>query len=133
MNSSVTSFHCFIHRFALAAKLLPPDIKTSLNLVAKMVHYIKTSAINSRLFKVICEDIGSEYTPLLFHTEVRWLSRKNITMRLLMLRKEVLQLFQTKYHKFQKILENENFILHLCLPVRYFWSHELLQLFSLGA
>ena len=78
--------HCFLHRFALAAKLLLPGIKTSLNLVVEMVNYIKASALNSCLFKVICEDIGSEYTSLLFYTEVRWRSRGNTTMRLFVLR-----------------------------------------------
>ena len=96
----VTSVHCSVHRFALAAKLLPPGIKTGLNLVTKMVNYIKTSALNSRLFKVICDDIGSEYTSLLFHAEVRWLSRGNTTTRLFVLRKELLQFFQIKSRKF---------------------------------
>ena len=62
VSPSVTFVHCFLYRFALAAKLLPPDIKTGLNLVVKMVNYIKTSTLSSRLFKVICEDVGSEYT-----------------------------------------------------------------------
>ena len=34
-------------------------------------------------------------------------------MRLFVLRKELLQFFQTKDHQFQKILEDENFIFHL--------------------
>ena len=51
VSPSVTSAHCFIHQFALAARLLSPDIETSLNLGVKMVNYIKTSALNSRLFK----------------------------------------------------------------------------------
>ena len=34
-------------------------------------------------------------------------------MRLFVLRKELLQFFQTKDHKFQKILEDKNFILSL--------------------
>ena len=110
---SPSTVYCFLHRFALAAKLLPPGIKASLNLVVKMVNYINTSALNSRLFKIICEDVGSEYTSLLFYLEVRWLSRGNTTMCLFVLRKEMLQFFQIKDHKFQKILEDENFIFHL--------------------
>ena len=110
VSPSIISVHYSIHRFALAAKLLPPNLKTNLNLIVKIVNYIKTSALNSRLFKVICEDIGSEYTSLLFHTEVRWLSRGNTAMRLFVWRKELLQFFQTKDHEFQKILEDENFI-----------------------
>ena len=90
VSLSVTSVHCFFHQFALAAKLLPPNIKTSLNLVIKMVNYIKTSVLNSRLFMVICEDVGSECTSLLFHTEVGWLSQGNTTMHLFVLRKELL-------------------------------------------
>ena len=112
VSPSVTSIHCFIHRFAHGAKLLPPNMKTSLNLAVKTVNNDKTSALNS-LFKVICEDIGSEYTSLLFHTEVKWLSRENITLRLSVLRKELLQFFQKKDHKFQKICKDENFILYL--------------------
>ena len=71
VSPSVICVHCFIHEFALAAKFLPLNLKKNLNLIVKMVNYIKTSALNSRLFKIICEDIGLEYTSLLFHTEVR--------------------------------------------------------------
>ena len=71
ISPSVICVHCFIHEFALAAKFLPPNLKTNLNLIVKMINYIKTSALNSRLFKIICEDIGLEYILLLFHTEVR--------------------------------------------------------------
>ena len=84
---SPSVIHCFIYQFALAAKLLPPNLKTNLNLIVKMVSYITTSALNSRLFKVICEDISLEYMSLLFYTEVRWLSRGNTTMCLFVLRK----------------------------------------------
>ena len=67
VSPSVTSVHYFTHGFALAAKLLLLDMKASLNMVVKMVNYIETLALNSRLFKVICEDIRSKYMSLLFH------------------------------------------------------------------
>ena len=105
-----------------------------MNLVIKMVNHIKTSAVNSRLFKVICEDIGSEYLSLLFHTDVRWLSRGNTAMRLFVLRKEILQFFPTTKHEYQKILEDEKFILYLAYQSgifgvmnhfnRYLWGPE---------
>ena len=114
VSPSVISVHGSINWFALAAKLLPPNVKTSLNLVVKMVNYIKTSALNSRFFKVVCEDIGSKYLSLLFHTDVRSLSQGNTAMRLLVLRKELLQCFRTKDHKYQKNREDENFILYFC-------------------
>ena len=50
VSSSVTSVHFLVHRFALAAKLRPPDVKASLNLIVKIVNYMKTCALNSRLF-----------------------------------------------------------------------------------
>ena len=42
VSSSFTSVHCLVHRFA--AKFRPPDIKASLNLIVKIVNYIKTCA-----------------------------------------------------------------------------------------
>ena len=111
----VISVHSFIHRFAHAAEHLFPNLKTSLNLVVKMVNYIKTSALNGRLFKAIRENIESEYL-LLFYTNVRWLSRGNTAMRRFVMRKELPQFFRTKDNEYHKILKDQNFILYLaCL------------------
>ena len=52
VSSSVTSVHCFVLRFALAAKLRPPDMKASLNLIVKIVNYIKTCALNTGCPKI---------------------------------------------------------------------------------
>ena len=41
-------------------------------------------------------------------------------MRLFVLGKELIQFFQTKDHKFQMILENENFILYLAYQSHIF-------------
>uniref|UniRef100_A0A671YYZ8 Uncharacterized protein n=1 Tax=Sparus aurata TaxID=8175 RepID=A0A671YYZ8_SPAAU len=58
----------------------------------KIVNKIKGKALNTRLFKALCEEMGSEHTKLLFHTEVRWLSRGKVLTRLFELRDEVMLL-----------------------------------------
>ena len=50
MISNVTGVHCFIHRFALCAKMFFPKLLTCLNRDVKTVNFVKTSALNSRLF-----------------------------------------------------------------------------------
>lgn len=89
-NADVTAIHCFIHRQALAAKTLPNELNAVLKFCIKVVNYIKNSAFNTRLFKTLCEDLGSDHKTLLFHTEVRWLSKGNMLARLFELRDEVI-------------------------------------------
>ena len=85
--------HGMIYRFALSCKVLPAEFFV-LSLVIKMVNNIKGSALNSRLFKTLCEDLGANHNVLLFHNNVRWLSRENVTKRVYELRKELLGFFQ---------------------------------------
>ncbi|XP_046671048.1 protein FAM200B-like [Homalodisca vitripennis] len=89
-NADVVGIHCFIHRQALAAKTLPNELNAVLKLCIKVVNYVKNSALNTRLFKILCEDLGSDHKTLLFHTEVRWLSKGNLLGRLFELRDEVI-------------------------------------------
>jgi len=81
-NRSVFTTHCIIHRQALASKTLPDELVYTLKLAVKMVNAIKNSALNTRLLKKLCSDFDSEYETLLFHTEVRWLSKGNMLARL---------------------------------------------------
>lgn len=80
--------HCCIHREALVSKALPEELMTVMNNCIKIVNFIKHRALNSRLFRLLCEEMGSEHTALLLHTDIRWLSRGNVLQRLFMLRDE---------------------------------------------
>ena len=84
-----------------------------LSRVIKIVNFVKTSALNTRLFKILCEDFGSERISLLYYTEMRWLSRGNVTRRVFELREELLVFFTEKEHDLKKDLEDEEFISRL--------------------
>ena len=90
INPSVVSTHCIIHRESLASRTLPDELRDVLNVAIKVVNFIKSGALNSRLFKLLCKDMDSEHEALLFHTNVRWLSKGNMLGRLYELREEVI-------------------------------------------
>lgn len=88
-NPDIIGSHCMIHREALASKTLTPELQDVLKICIKVVNAIKSSALNTRLFEVLCSEMSSEHKTLLFHTEVRWLSKGNMLNRLYELKNEV--------------------------------------------
>ncbi len=78
-----------VHREALAAKKMAVLFDSVLKQSVKMINLIKSRPLNSRLFGVLCQEIGSGHEQLLLHTEVRWLSRGRVLQRLYELREEV--------------------------------------------
>ena len=64
------SNHCAIHKYVLACEAFPLELKSVLDSVIKAVNFICGRAVNSRLFKAFCDDLGKEHQYLLFHTEV---------------------------------------------------------------
>ncbi|GFX79545.1 zinc finger BED domain-containing protein 5 [Trichonephila clavipes] len=87
-----SSSHCILHRQALAMKQMPSNLKLVMDEAVKIINFIKSRPLQSRLFSLLCEDYGSKHKTLLLHTEVRWLSRGKTLTRLFELRAE-LQIF----------------------------------------
>ena len=77
----MVSNHCAIYKCALACMTLALELKSVLDSVVKAVICIRGRAVNSRLFKAFCDDLGKEHQYLLFNTEVRWLSRGTVLFR----------------------------------------------------
>ncbi|XP_063216719.1 LOW QUALITY PROTEIN: protein FAM200A-like [Bacillus rossius redtenbacheri] len=88
-NPSKLTSHCILHRQALDSKTLPKCLNDTMKLAIKVVNVIKSSALNSRLFKKLCTEMDSNHENLLFHTEVCWLSKGNMLERLYELRGEI--------------------------------------------
>ncbi|CAM5112037.1 unnamed protein product [Natator depressus] len=87
--SDVSWTHCSIHRQALVAKRMPERLKKVLDNAVKTVSVIKSWPTNSRIFYILCKEMGSVHNCLLTHTEVRWLSRGKIPVCLFELRMEI--------------------------------------------
>ncbi|CAG9830805.1 unnamed protein product [Diabrotica balteata] len=87
------SRHCFLHREALASKALPPEMDCVMKTITKVVNSIKEKALQTRIFRKICEDMGALFENL-YHTEVRWLSRGNVLKRVFHLIAELLMYFK---------------------------------------
>ena len=64
-----------IHKAALVSKTIPKRLHEHMSVVIKVVNYVKSSALNTRLFSKPCK--------------VRWLSKGNMLSRIFELREEV--------------------------------------------
>ena len=87
----VTVTHCILHRHALMMKTLPENLNSAMTLVVRAVNFIRGQPLNQRLFQKFCEEVGSEFTVLLYHTQVRWLSRGRVLRRVVEVYDEVVQ------------------------------------------
>ena len=83
--------HCVLHRHNLVAKNISDSLHQSLNVAVKSINKIKSHALNDRLFRQLCGENDESFQRLLFHTEVRWLSKGNCLARLCELFPSVLE------------------------------------------
>ncbi|MBO1765133.1 hypothetical protein JQN64_28600, partial [Escherichia coli] len=73
------AYHCIIHQEALCAKYA--NIEDVMLTIVRVINFIRTRALNRREFRVLMDEVNSEYGDLLLHSEVRWLSRGRILER----------------------------------------------------
>ena len=79
--------HCIIQRQVLCSKVLKFD--HVMLVVVHDVNYLRTRKLNHRLFKSFLEKADSEYGDVVYHTDVRWLSRANVLQWLIALKPEI--------------------------------------------
>lgn len=106
-NPNIVLTHCFIHREVLVSKTLPNDFKTVLEDVVRVINFIKSRPLKSRLFKLICQDMDAAHYTLLLHTEVRWLSRGRILSRVYELKEELLIFLTLESSEFVNLFSDD--------------------------
>ena len=94
MNFKTRHLHCMLHRYALACKTIAPGLRLVLDDVVHMINTIKSSSLNTRLFSLLCKELESDHKAILFHTEVRWLSRGNAIRKVESLKEELSEFFK---------------------------------------
>ncbi|XP_042238726.1 general transcription factor II-I repeat domain-containing protein 2B-like [Homarus americanus] len=79
--------HCIIHQEVLCKSVL--NLSHVVDTVVKVVNYIRASGLNHRQFITLLEDLESDHTDVLYHTNVRWLSLGKILKRVWELKEEI--------------------------------------------
>ena len=82
--------HCFLHHETLVVKTLPAGLALTLNTVVSIVNFVKTKPLKSRMFAILCEEMGADRTNLLLHTKIRRLSRVKVLACVYALRNELI-------------------------------------------
>ncbi|XP_060774418.1 SCAN domain-containing protein 3-like [Neoarius graeffei] len=96
VNPNVKSVHCMLHRQALASKAIEPDLHLVLNKAVAAVNFVKSRALQTRLFGQLCQEMDAGHDTLLYHSEVRWLSRGKVLQRVFELRTEMSEFMRTE-------------------------------------
>jgi len=66
-----------------------------MDIAVKTINLVKNSALSSRLFSILCDQQESDHQ-LLYHSEIRWLSRGKALNRLFEMRKQVYTFLEEK-------------------------------------
>jgi hypothetical protein len=77
-------------------KKLIVKLHESLKFVIEVVNRIRSKALNTKLFKQLCEVNDEEFNKLLLHTEVRWLSKDQCLTRFFNLFDTIVEFLDTK-------------------------------------
>ncbi|XP_015440313.1 PREDICTED: general transcription factor II-I repeat domain-containing protein 2A-like [Dufourea novaeangliae] len=81
INHEILTFHCIIHQETLCAQTFPAEIVEVMNLVIKIVNSILSKALYHRQFKEFLNEMETQYSDLLLHNKVRWLSKGKVLKR----------------------------------------------------
>ncbi|XP_038660110.1 general transcription factor II-I repeat domain-containing protein 2A-like [Scyliorhinus canicula] len=107
---SALSFHCIIHQESLCKSSL--KLKHVMDPVVRAVNLIRARGMKHRQFRSFLEDIEADFTDVLYHTNVRWLSMGKVLKRVWDLKAEIVMFFNMKDIScdFSKEIESDEWV-----------------------
>ena len=80
-NPDMITYHCIIHQSVLCSSM-EDEFYEVVKTIMKMVIFLQsTSALQYRLLRSFLAEIDARYDDLLFHNNVRWLSKGRVLQR----------------------------------------------------
>uniref|UniRef100_A0A674JUH9 SPIN-DOC-like zinc-finger domain-containing protein n=1 Tax=Terrapene triunguis TaxID=2587831 RepID=A0A674JUH9_9SAUR len=105
IGRQITKHHCIIHQQVLCSKVL--KFEHVMSVVVSIVNLIRSRGLKHRTFRAFLEGEDAECSDLIYHTEVRWLSRGRVLQRFVALKEEIAKFLENGPIKFPE-LENES-------------------------
>ena len=119
-NNDILIAHCYLHRENLATKEIQENLVLVFKEVVSVVNYIKSRPLCTRLFRVFCDEIGTEHKGLLYHSNIRWLSQEKVLERVANLRNEVGSFLDEQNHELLERFSNNGWIAKLLFLADFF-------------
>ena len=119
-NQDILVIHCLLHRENLAAKEIQEDLAIVFKEVVSVVNYIKSRPLCTRLFRALCDEMSAEHIGLLFHSNIRWLSRGKVLERVASLRNEIGAFLKEQNHKLADRFSDNEWIVKLLFLSDFF-------------
>ena len=109
------AFHCIIHQECLCSKASNDTLRNVMKVVTQLVNYIRANSLNHRQFQSFLNEINAEYKDVVYHSEVRWLSRGQVLHRFISLLPAINDFLEKKGEKkFDQYLTDQLWMRDLC-------------------
>lgn len=86
-DQKLVFLHCIIHQHVLCKSVL--KINHVIDVVTKIVNFIRARALNHRQFVALLEEHETEHSDIGYHAAVRWLSLGKVLKRVWDLKAEI--------------------------------------------
>lgn len=84
-----------------------------MDFVFKSVNFIRSRVLKHRQFQTFLEEMNADFGDVLYHTDVRWLSRGSVLKRFVALRSEI-QTFLQANGRDTSVMSDSNWLAELC-------------------